>query len=282
MEPETEPGTLRDAGSRPPAYATFIPETKDINVAKREVTHLITNDSWDRAGDLVEEDGWDFDAYKRNAVVLADHRYSIFSIIGKSIGLDKGKEGIFSTTRFDQGGIGVEAFRLVEADLAKAWSVGFRGLEFESIMQGSKAKCATCAKRMKVERERLGLDDTEPVWLWGTHFTRQELMEYSLVAIPMNADIVSHAVSQGLVSKGHVPLFFRHSHDLPVVPAPAPATPPPAPEADANPGSIADVRRVNPARAIMAAVQDAQYNVRSSTQHAQIAQVLRRVPAHRR
>lgn len=275
---------MRAPEERPPAFATFIPELKEVNVGKRQVTHLITNDSWDRAGDLIDEGGWDFDAYKKNSVVLADHRYSIFSIIGRSVGLDKGKEGIFSTTEFDTGTVGSEAFRLVQADLARAWSVGFRGLEAETIMSGVKGKCPICTKRMKQERERLGVDDNEPMWMWGLHYKAQELLEYSLVAIPMNADIVNNAVKDGLISKGHVPLFFysldvaikSHDHEhVPEVVPPVPATPPSPEKGAAKPASNARVRRVDPGEAIFGALLDQQYKIRQRTQHTEIEAALR-------
>jgi hypothetical protein len=254
--------------SRPAHFATFVPDVKAVDVTTRSVTHLITNDSWDRAGDTIDEDGWEFDDYKRNPVVMADHRYSIFSVIGVNTAIDKGKGGVYATTRFDDQGLGAEAFRLHTAGLVRAWSVGFNSRKGHSINDGAKAKCPTCVKRRKAELARIGGEGEDFVYIRGWHFLEQALLEYSLVAVPCNQDIVSNAIREGLVAKAHAGLFF----EVPTHDAPAPA--PTADEPIASPGSTARVRRA-PMRDIRSAVMDLTSTVRSTGRYDQLAEAVR-------
>lgn len=182
-----------------PTRIGFIPEIKSINAKKRQVTHLISNDSVDRAGDIIDPQGWTLENYKRNPIVLLNHSYDVRDIIGKSVAIDTSKEGLYSTTEFGQHMVGEEAFLLVQAGLAKAWSVGFAPVKGHTMVRGAsdEIECPVCMA-------------LKPKNSWATHFTAADLLEYSLVAIPMNQDVVMDAVKAGL-TKAHVPLFFRNT-----------------------------------------------------------------------
>jgi hypothetical protein len=183
-------------------YKGFTPEIKEIDDKKKSVTHLISNRTADRAGDIVSEDGWVTDHYSKNPIVLADHTYSIWSIIGKATRLSHSDEGLIATTQFHDKGLGAEAFELVKAKMARAWSVGFKGIKYTFITDDADKGCAECIESIK------SVEDHVEKHITGRHFKKQELLEYSLVAIGMNPDIVMEAIQSGLVSKRYVPLLF--------------------------------------------------------------------------
>lgn len=164
--------------------AFYTPEVKAVNERESEVTHIITTASLDRQGDVVEPGGADVANFLRNPVVLADHDYSIHSIIGRASKLEISKEGITATTTFAKTDLGQQAFALVQSGMARGWSIGFRPIEHESI---------------KDEKGNLK----------GFRFKKWELLEYSLVAIPANPDAVMNAIKSGVISAKHKDIFFR-------------------------------------------------------------------------
>jgi len=173
-----------------PSYARTICATtvKAVNKADREVAHVITTTRADRVGDVVEASGADLTNYLRHPVVMADHSYSIDRIIGRAVNLTVDEGGIFARTKYRDTPLGRDAFNLAAEGLG-AWSIGFRPITF---------------KAMKDEK---GITK-------GFHFTKWEMLEYSQVAIPMNADAVQNALTRGWVMPEHVKTFFRVSEPV--------------------------------------------------------------------
>lgn len=202
---------------------------KAVNTEEREVLHLISTQSRDRAGDVVEPKGAVLKNYKQNPVVLANHDYQIESILGRSVMIDATEEGLWTRTKFRDTPLAEAAFRLTAEKLG-GWSIGFRPMKHHSIKQGKDEKCKVCSEIFEALAEGKEPGDWVP-GAWGMHFRQWELLEYSSVAIPMNQDIVNNAVQRGLVTERHAPLFFRSE------PSPAP---PPADVADASDGSNAE------------------------------------------
>jgi len=195
---QPEPAPLTKVG--------FIPELKAIDAEARTATHVISSDSMDRGGDIVDVEGWDLDHYQRNPVVLVDHDYRIEKIIGKAISITKNKNTLEATTQFADIGPGFAAFNLVQSGMAKAWSVGFAPQDHHAIRKGAKDGCKKCRKARDAQLQGR---DPEDVWIRGLHFTKQQLLEYSLVAVPMNPDAVTEAVQRGFVTRETVPDLFR-------------------------------------------------------------------------
>ena len=157
-------------------------EVKAVNSATREVAHLITTGSVDRAGDVVEPGGADVGNYMKNPVVLRDHSYKSEDIIGKATSVEITKDGIWARTQFLDSDVGRDAYNLVAEGIG-GWSIGFRPVEYDSI-KDDKGKTK------------------------GFRFKKWELLEYSQVAIPMNQDIVNSMVQRGLMHEENVHLFF--------------------------------------------------------------------------
>lgn len=180
---------------------TVNPELKSIDERSRTIEHLISTSSVDRAGDIVDVAGWDLEAYRRNPVVLVDHDYSIRSLIGTALSIQTSPEGVRAVTRFAETELGEAAFELVKQKVARAWSVGFRGIESHSISAGRQMDCAACQAASATG---------------GIHFLRQELLEYSLVAVPMNADAVNNALGKSFAPATCTELCCPAGSDCPV------------------------------------------------------------------
>lgn len=209
----------------PIVRAAVVPEIKAINTEKREIVHVVTSMSTDRAGDVVEPGGADVENFLRNPVVLADHDYSINSIIGRAETLEIGGDSIVARTTFDDGGLGSEAFRLVKNGMARAWSIGFRPVEHESI------------------KDEKGVTR-------GFRFKKWELLEYSLVAIPMNPDALNNCIQRGAVDERFVHKFFDLETDS-ADRAEESARPDATPERDPSPFQLASAGLRNIVRGIV-------------------------------
>lgn len=112
----------------------------------------------DRDGEVIKQDGWILENFKKNPVILASHNYQEFPI-GKAIGVKvhegKLKFKMMLTSATERG---KEAIQLVKEGILKSFSVGF------------------------IPRER---DEEDQKTI-----TKAELLEISLVSVPANPEAV--------------------------------------------------------------------------------------------
>ena len=193
-----------------------VPEIKDVDESKRKVTHLISTAALDRGGDIVNVDGWDLRNYRKNPVVLVDHDYRVEKIIGAGK-VTSDKQGLWAVTEFADTELAETAFNLHTNGFARAWSVGFSPIKGHPVRDGKEHECDTCS----------GVKQPG----YGMHFLKQELLEYSLVSVPMNPEAVTQAVERGICSKALAPVFFRELDGEPTT-APVETAPPEAKAAD--------------------------------------------------
>src|SRR5690606_23849409 len=119
----------------------------------------ISTDSVDRENDTISVEGWDLETYRRNPVVLWAHS-RIDTPIGRAIEVGVRDGALRSTAEFDlDDPFATLVYRKLKRGFLNAVSVGF------------------------VPKE----------WTWdetrgGFNFLRQELVEYSVVPVPMNAE----------------------------------------------------------------------------------------------
>lgn len=132
-----------------------------------DLTFVLSDATVDRYGDVVEPDGWDLGNFRKNPIALFNHNSdapighweSVRIAGGKLVGkLVMAAEG--TSVRID------ELRRLIDQGILRATSVGF------------------------MPKERAENKDTG-----GYRFTRQELMEVSLVSVPANPNAVRLAKS---------------------------------------------------------------------------------------
>lgn len=120
----------------------------------------------DSYGDIIVQTGWDLARYKRNPVLLTDHRASVDNVVGRAANVKKSKEALTMTGILD------DATNLTAASLLarvrnkslRTVSVGFYPKAWDKIL------------------------DEEGNWNGGVKFLKQELIEVSFVAIPANPD----------------------------------------------------------------------------------------------
>ena len=142
--------------------------------AAGSLPYVLSDGTPDRYGDVVEPDGWQLDAFRGNPIALFNHQpslpigrwHDIRVVGGQLLGeLELAKQG--TSRRID------EIVSLVEQDILRATSVGFRPLEREP------------------------LDPKKPGA--GSRFLRQELLEASIVSVPANpAALAKVAKSLGI------------------------------------------------------------------------------------
>lgn len=147
---------------------------------------VLSDATVDRMGDVIEPDGWDLKNFKQNPIALFGHNSS-FPIGtwadlrvegGKLIGrLQLAAKG--TSARLD------ELISLVEQGILRAVSVGFKPLESEPI------------------------DKSKPYG--GLRFTKQELLETSLVSVPANPAALAFAKSLNLSSETMSIAFGEHA-----------------------------------------------------------------------
>jgi len=150
-------------------------EVSDDN--KRELLFTISTDSIDRAGDKINQAGWDFDSYRKNPVVLWAHEYSKPPVAtSDKIWIEGGRTK--SLTRFvpaDNPAVGRFAegvYQLYKGGFMSASSVGFLPKKWN----------------FTEDKDRK----------FGIDFEEQELLEFSLVPVPANAEALIEARSMGI------------------------------------------------------------------------------------
>jgi HK97 family phage prohead protease len=138
----------------------------------RTLRFCCSSSAVDRERDVINQDGWVLDNFKRNAVVLWAHDARALPV-GQvtEIGNENGK--LMATVDFVPfdtpvaGEFAEAVFRLCKLGFLKATSVGFQPLDWE----------------FTTDKDR-GADD----WFPGIDFQRQELMELSIVTVPANPE----------------------------------------------------------------------------------------------
>ena len=140
-----------------------------------DMVFVASEESVDRLGDVIEAAGWRLDAFKRNPVLMFAHAYST-PPVGTVPRVWIADTQLLNTVRFDEG----DEFALLlkgkyERGVMRAESVGFRPLEFE---QRTKAEAAG-----------------EPNGKLGLRFKAQELLEISVVPVPMHPSALHKALA---------------------------------------------------------------------------------------
>jgi HK97 family phage prohead protease len=133
--------------------------------------YVLSDETIDRMGDIIEADGWDFTNFKKNPIALGFHRpdFPIGKWANLHITKDKELRGKLelapkgTSPRLD------EVRALVEAGILKAVSVGFKPID------------------------SMPINPKDP-WS-GSRFMKQELVECSLVSVPANANAIAVAKS---------------------------------------------------------------------------------------
>ncbi len=140
----------------------------------RLLTFTISSESVDRMGDTIAVDGWQLDAYKRNPVVLWSHDSGGLPV-AKSPRVWKERPKLRAETLFTSPGLSAfndTVLEMYKGGFLSATSVGFVPLKYAFT------------------------DD--PKRRFGIDFLEQELLEFSLVPVPANAEALIEGKAAGI------------------------------------------------------------------------------------
>lgn len=145
----------------------FKTKATSIDEGKSQATFVISDESTDRQGEVIKQDGWDFKNYLANPVVLFGHD-SYDLPIGKTVNIEVADGQTlatieFATAIYEKAAI---VFNMVKAGILNTVSVGFINRENE-----------------------------------GDVLTKNELLEISVVPVPANPNAIVLAAKDGLISK---------------------------------------------------------------------------------
>lgn len=181
---------LKGSAEAPTIYRVHGNAVKAVAEGDGPIEFVASEESDDRAGDLVRADGWDLAAFKRNSVMPWSHDYRL-PPIGRwqKVHVD-GKQllGVAVFDRNDPFAAQIES--KYRTKFLNAVSVGFRPLEF-------------------LEREE-SKSNPNP-FRRGYEFKRQELLEISAVSVPMHPK----ALRKGLAQAESAPVWIFMPGDTP-------------------------------------------------------------------
>lgn len=145
-------------------------ETKEINEETRTLIVRISTSTPDRSNDEMIPTGCDISKYMTNPVVAAFHNYNK-PPIAKTTEIQFDESGVIAKLEFVPAGVSPEAdmlWEMYKGGYMNAWSVGFIPVEWTQ----------------KADR--------------GYIFTKWELLEYSAVLVPDNAEALTIMRGKGL------------------------------------------------------------------------------------
>lgn len=157
----------------------------DIDKEARSIGGVISTESVDRDKEVVLARGLDFEAFRKNPIVLFNH--DALCPIGKcnrgpSHRRKGGVQEVLATTQFAETKLADEVYSLVAGDFIRGISIGMN----PSSMELSPPNPAEIRKK--------------PAWADARQVIRKaELIEYSFVSVPANADALTSAVNKGLI-----------------------------------------------------------------------------------
>lgn len=138
------------------------------------VPFVISTESLDRDGDIIKADGWELDNYRKNPVVLFAHNYTnppVAKSLSETI-VGKKLKSIALFMPKEVSGFAHMVGQMYAKGFMKAVSVGFIGKKWA-----------------------FAKDKDRP---FGIDFEKQELLEYSAVPVPANAEALLDAKGVGI------------------------------------------------------------------------------------
>lgn len=156
------------------------------NEEKRSISYLVSDETPDRMGDIIQVGAWDLKHYKENPVVLWAHDAKGVPPIGKATNVRRryGPERLTADIEYapkEAHEFADTIYQLASRGFINATSVGFSPTQTKDLDQD--------------ERKALGLGS------YGQLYTGAELMEISVVAVPANPSALEEGV-KALVSEG--------------------------------------------------------------------------------
>ena len=150
------------------------------------LSYVLSDATVDRYGDIIEPDGWLLDGFRSNPIALFNH--SPHQPIGRWANIRVEDQRLIADFQPAKKGTSQrtdEILSLIEQDILRATSVGFRGVASEPI------------------------DPKRPIA--GTRYTSQELLETSIVSVPANPAALALAKSLNISDDTMSLVFGGHA-----------------------------------------------------------------------
>lgn len=169
------------ANGQPGLRCSLAVEAKAVEGQEATMDFVATTERVDHYDEVIQLAGWDLKDYRRNPVVVDCHDYSsITRILGSSTDLQIKDGRMINRVKFaTENPLGNLAWKLASAGHLRAESVGFMPENWEDGIRGTDQPSRT--------------------------FTKQSLLEISLVVVPANADavrgVLGSAIKSGAVTK---------------------------------------------------------------------------------
>jgi len=168
---------------------------------KRVLDFVGSDETVDRAGDVIRVAGWQLGEFRRNPVILLNHDYQGLPV-GQALEVKQERHEGRPVLRFSvlfadaaTYPLADTVFRLYQGGYMRATSVGFIPLEAEKLSDE--------------ERESLGLKP------YGNVFSKQSLLELSMVTVPANPNALELAVKRSIITpRQALQLDVRETVDL--------------------------------------------------------------------
>ena len=172
-------------------------------------TFRITSPTVDRQGEVVTTDGWRFDAYPRNPVVLNSHDYTdIEAIVGRCVAINRDGDSWTADLRFNSTEYGCLAKELIDCGDLRAVSVGFRPIVIEYPDVPSLRAARTLTDAQEKALVNVAQDPGTAI-----RHVEKELLEISVVPVPANPDAIRlrslAAMAAPVVAKAVAPQWMR-------------------------------------------------------------------------
>lgn len=146
------------------------------DLGEREFEFLASDETPDSYGDIVRVEGWDLKRYKRNPIILFNHKSDVPVGHSPKTAIDDARNALVSRIKLADEGTSDfidTLYKLMKQRIVRAVSVGFRP-----------------TKDVEILRDKEGNFE-------GLEFNGQELLEISIVSIPANPNSLSLAKSWG-------------------------------------------------------------------------------------
>lgn len=150
-----------------------------VDEASRTVKFIASDETVDRYGDIVRIDGWDLSNYLRNPIFAWAHKTGD-PPIGQVTSLEVAKKKLVAVAEFAKEGLYPFAdmlWKMVLAGMLRAVSVGFLPLASPVYLKN---------------------DPENPDRITGLEWTKQELLELSLVPVPANPQALGTKALAGI------------------------------------------------------------------------------------
>jgi len=174
----------------------YLGEIRAMDHDTQTLTMVISTETKDRDGDIIEAKGWELDPYRTNPVVLFAHDYRS-PPVAKTLNIEVKRKKLVAEMQFAPTPFGQELWQLYAGGFMRAASVGF-----------------VPKKWVDIEPEEDGSDVQSPLQRGGRRYKQQELLEYSLVPVPSNPDALAQARTAGL-DTGFVEKALQEGKDKP-------------------------------------------------------------------